>query len=104
MKTVTLNAVISSMHADYVSQCCREDIVRDVVRCCALERAPAAVDAALQCIMGMAALPALQVLQNPPVPSNPPFPRAPPTLQQCMEGHLFGHDLSQCPNASRILV
>ena len=40
----------------------RPECVRDVVGCCSLERAPAAVDAALQCIIQMAAAPALQVL------------------------------------------
>lgn len=36
--------------------------MRDVVGCCSLKRAPAAVDAALQCIIQMAAAYALQVL------------------------------------------
>ncbi|KAL0040215.1 hypothetical protein WJX77_000548 [Trebouxia sp. C0004] len=40
----------------------RRECVRDVVGCCSLERAPAAVDAALQCIIQMAAAPALQEL------------------------------------------
>ena len=40
---------------------CRRDLVSDVVGCCSLDRAPAAVDAALQCIIQMAAAPALQV-------------------------------------------
>ena len=46
--------------------CCRQGIVSDIVRCCSLERAPAAVDAALQCIIEMAALPALQVCASEP--------------------------------------
>ena len=41
-------------------------MVSDIVRCCFLERAPAAVDAALQCIIEMAALPALQVCASDP--------------------------------------
>ena len=39
----------------------------DVVGCCSLERAPAAVDAALQCIIQMTASPALQVLSSRPL-------------------------------------
>ena len=35
--------------------------MKDMVGCCSLERAPAAVDAALQCIIQMTAAPALQV-------------------------------------------
>ena len=35
--------------------------MKDVVGCCSLERAPAAADAALQCIIQMTAAPALQV-------------------------------------------
>lgn len=37
--------------------------MKDIVGCCSLERAPAAVDAALQCIIQMAAAPALQVVK-----------------------------------------
>jgi len=44
--------------------CDRPECVRDVVGCCSLERAPAAVDAALQCIIQMAPAPALQVLSS----------------------------------------
>ncbi|KAL0042756.1 hypothetical protein WJX79_009797 [Trebouxia sp. C0005] len=40
----------------------RPECVRDVVGCCSLERAPAAVDAALQCIIQMTTAPALQEL------------------------------------------
>ncbi len=40
---------------------CREVLVGDVVRACRLERAAAAVDAALQCIFQLAADAALQV-------------------------------------------
>lgn len=59
--------------------CYREVLVGDVVRTCRLERAAAAVDAALQCIFQMAANPALQVgcFQKPwhrrSKPSHPPF-------------------------------
>lgn len=45
--------------------------MKDIVGCCSLERAPAAVDAALQCIIQMAAAPALQVTSPPPI--RPPF-------------------------------
>lgn len=41
--------------------CYREVLVGDVVRTCRLERAAAAVDAALQCVFQMAADPPLQV-------------------------------------------
>ena len=37
--------------------------MKDIVGCCSLERAPAAVDAALQCIIQMTAAPALQVVK-----------------------------------------
>ena len=40
---------------------CREVLVGDVVRTCRLERAAAAVDAALQCIFQLAVDPRLQV-------------------------------------------
>lgn len=40
----------------------RRECVSDVVECCSLARAPAAVDAALQCVIQMAASSALQVL------------------------------------------
>lgn len=41
---------------------CREALVADIVQSCGLERATGAVDAALQCVIQMAASPALQVL------------------------------------------
>ena len=47
--------------------CIRPDLIGDMVRCCFLERAAAAVDAALQCIIQMSASSDLQVsclLQN----------------------------------------
>ena len=40
---------------------CRPGLVRDIVQCCRLARAPAAVDAALQCVIQMTASAALQV-------------------------------------------
>ena len=40
---------------------CRPDLVVDIFQCCNLERAMAAVDAALQCIIQMCACPELQV-------------------------------------------
>ena len=43
--------------------------MKDMVGCCSLERAPAAVDAALQCIIQMTAAPALQVPK--PLPFAP---------------------------------
>lgn len=61
--------------------CSRRGCVKDIVGCCSLERAPAAVDAALHCIIQMAAAPALQVtLPNPSCPPLccPPNPAFPP--------------------------
>lgn len=40
---------------------CRPGLVADIVQSCSLERAAAAVDAALQCIIQMAASPDMQV-------------------------------------------
>ncbi len=40
---------------------CRQSLVSDIVQSCGLERATGAVDAGLQCIIQMAASPALQV-------------------------------------------
>jgi DnaJ family protein C protein 13 len=42
--------------------CCREQVVHDILRCVSLERASAAVDAALHCIVQMSRSPALQDL------------------------------------------
>ena len=43
---------------------CRQGLVGDIVQSCGLERATGAVDAALQCVIQMAASPALQVQQH----------------------------------------
>ena len=43
---------------------CRADLVSDIIKCCFLERAAAAVDAALQCIIQMSASSELQVRFN----------------------------------------
>lgn len=43
------------------SDVCREILVGDIVRCCSLTRAAAAVDAALQCVIQMCCAPDLQV-------------------------------------------
>lgn len=43
---------------------CRKGLVADIVQSCGLERATGAVDAGLQCVIQMAASPALQANPN----------------------------------------
>ena len=45
---------------------CRPQLVSDIVRCCSLERAPAAVDAALCCLASMSQSAGLQARTLPP--------------------------------------
>ena len=55
------HVVVWSVTAAVCAVVSRRGCVKDMVGCCSLERAPAAVDAALQCVIQMAAAPALQV-------------------------------------------
>ncbi len=74
---------------------CRPGLVRDIVQCCRLARAPAAVDAALQCVIQMTASAALQVsiLLKPPALSillDRPAPQALPAISHCwLEHHVI---------------
>ena len=71
---------------------CRPGLVRDIVQCCRLARAPAAVDAALQCVIQMTASAALQVthLLRPLaciVLLDKPAPQALPAVSRCSCRH-----------------